>query len=227
MFIIFFPENEYIVWLTRSCKMFIKICGLKKLSDIICAASAGADAVGFVAWPRSVRFIEPGSVKELLAGNINELLKVGVFVDPDAVTVHEYLDAGINVVQLHGDEPPEFARIFAGRAEIWRAIKPRSFRELELYREYPADKFLVDTFTKDLPGGSGKTGDWELARLAVEILPKPVILAGGLNAGNVINAVSAVKPFGVDVSGGVESSPGDKAPELIKEFILKVKENIS
>ena len=204
--------------------MFIKICGLKKVSDIIRAAQAGASAVGFVAWPRSVRYITAAGVKELLAKNINPLLKVGVFVDPDAETVHAYLDAGINVIQLQGDEPPEFARIFSGRAEVWRAIKPRSFRDLEIFREYPAGKFLIDTFSEKLPGGGGKTGNWELARQAVEILPKPVILAGGLNAANVQAALDAVKPFGVDVSSGVECAPGEKDPELIKDFIFKVRE---
>jgi len=133
--------------------------------------------------------------------------------------VEACLDAGVDVVQLHGDEPPAFARLVAARAEVWRAIRPRSAAGVEAFRGYPATRFLVDAATAEAPGGTGAVADWTLARRAVETLGAPVLLAGGLSPENVAGAIAAVGPWGVDVSSGVESAPGVKDHARIRRFI--------
>ncbi len=203
--------------------VFVKICGIVRCEDGLAAVAAGADAVGFVAWPRSRRHVAPEQVAGLAGALPGRVRRVGVFVDPAIAEVEAYLAAGIDVVQLHGDEPPRFARQVAARAEVWKAIRPRHPAEVDSFRGYPATRFLVDAAAPGAPGGTGTVADWQLARHAVEILGVPVLLAGGLSPDNVAEAIAAVGPWGVDVSSGVETAPGRKDHARIHRFIAAVR----
>jgi hypothetical protein len=138
----------------------------------------------------------------------------------------EYAKAGIDTAQLHGDEPPELAEklSLSGKLEVWKAIKPESKEDIEKYKDYPADKFLIDAFSAEAHGGTGKKADWELAKLAVDTLKAPVLLAGGINSQNAKEALDKVSPFGLDLSSGVEKSPGIKDHGLVNEFFEKIQE---
>ena len=140
-----------------------------------------------------------------------------------------YLKSGINVIQLHGDETMEY--IFKLKkaildinqtVEIWKAARLRTEQDVILLKKYSVNKYLIDSFVKDEIGGTGVTGDWDLAKYAVNILPGPVILAGGLTQKNINDAVRKVHPFGVDISSGVEVSPGIKNHDLLKKFIAYI-----
>ena len=190
--------------------IFVKICGIKRVDYALFASECGTDALGFVAYLKSPRFINAFSVKEI-AGKIPErVVKAAVFVNPSIDDVKKYVGAGVNVIQLHGDEPSDFAEEIAKFAEVWKAIRPETENDIMKYRDYPAHKFLIDSHSGKAYGGTGKTADWEIAKFAVENLKAPVLLAGGLNPANIAEAVKLVHPHGIDVSSGVESSPGLK-----------------
>ncbi|OGV48754.1 MAG: hypothetical protein A2X49_03895 [Lentisphaerae bacterium GWF2_52_8] len=211
--------------------MFIKICGLTREDDLLAALDAGVEALGFVAYSKSARFVPPSLLSRLLKDVPVPpgVRKVGVFVDASKAEIGEYLDAGIDIIQLHGEEDADFAaslRSIAG-AEVWRALRPRTVAEIEALRNFPADKFVLDAFVADKPGGTGRIADWPLAILAARVLPGSLLLAGGLNPDNVGAGISQVKPFGVDVSSGVESSPGKKDSRLITAFVNACREAAS
>ena len=202
--------------------IFVKICGITKAGDAVFTSRCGADALGFIAYPKSPRFINASSVERIIGHIPENIKKVAVFVNPAIDEVKAYVAAGVNVIQLHGAETAAFAGKVAKYAEVWKAIRPESVKDVLKYVDYPCDKFLIDAFASHAYGGTGKTADWELAKFAVESLKKPVILAGGLSAANAAEAVKTVKPYGIDVSSGVESSPGVKDPVKLKalfEFI--------
>jgi len=192
---------------------FVKICGLRTLDDALACAAAGADAVGFNFWRGSKRFVEIDKVAgfALPPG----LRRFGVFVDPDPAEVERAFASGaIEIAQLHGDESPELCARFAGR--YVKAIRLRDQRSLALLDDYDCELLLVDA---DAPGygGSGRAADRALARQAAE--RRKVLLAGGLTPDNVGAAIAEVRPFGVDVAGGVESAPGVKDHAAIARFI--------
>lgn len=197
-------------------KPFIKICGITRLEDAQFALQSGADAIGFISYPKSPRFITAANVKCLCQTLPTEIQKVGVFVNAYIDTIKEYLAAGINTIQLHGNESAKFAESCRELAETWKALKPKLDAEILQYLEYPADKFLIDAFHKELQGGTGLTVDSELAAFAVKQLPCPVILAGGLNSANFAGIYEEVHPFGLDFNSGLEASPGIKNHEQIK-----------
>lgn len=192
--------------------MFIKICGIKSEKDYGFVADKKISAVGFIAYPASPRYVDTERLSRILCSRENNhpLKKVAVFVNSSFEDIMKYIRCGIDVVQLHGDESPDFALKISEHAEVWKAIRPRSEENVRKYDSFPAKKFLIDTFSEKLRGGTGKTSNWELAQLAVETYSQPVILAGGLNPENVYEAVKTVKPYGIDVSSGVEISPGIK-----------------
>jgi phosphoribosylanthranilate isomerase len=200
--------------------LFVKICGITRQEDGAAAADAGADAVGFIAWPRSRRHVSPDQAAHLMAGLPSGIRRVGVFVDPTVAEIAAYLEAGIDVVQLHGEEPANFARNLSGRVEVWKALRPKGVAEVAAFSEYPAARFLIDAAHPSAPGGTGQTADWILAHHAVGLLPAPVLLAGGLGPENLAAAVAAVQPWGVDVSSGVEHAHGIKDAAKIRAFLL-------
>jgi phosphoribosylanthranilate isomerase len=203
--------------------IFVKICGITRVEDAVFASSCGADALGFIAYAKSPRFINASSVKDIIGKIPDNVMKAAVFVNPTMDEVKKYVGAGVNVIQLHGEETAEFAEKSAKFAEVWKAIRPETRDDVLKYRDYPACKFLIDAFSSKAYGGTGKTADWDSARFAVENLKAPVILAGGLNPANIAEAVKAVHPYGIDVSSGVESSPGIKDHGKLKALFSEIR----
>jgi len=196
----------------------IKICGNTNLDDALLAVELGADALGFVFYPKS-----PRHVKLVDAANICNALppfvaKVGVFVNELEYEIEKALnECLLNALQFHGDEPPGFCQKFA--AKSIKAIQVRDEESLRTAEEYDVDALLLDTYTDESRGGTGRTFDWSLAVRAKEFLSAPIILSGGLTAANVQDAIRKVRPYAVDVASGVEREPGKKDPEKLRRFI--------
>jgi phosphoribosylanthranilate isomerase len=194
----------------------IKICGLTTLKDAMTAVDAGADAVGFVCYAQSPRAITPQTVKSIIARLPPYVATVGVFANPtDAELREAFDDWGLGLAQLQGDEPPELCDRFPGR--VIKAIRVKDKKSIETMCYFRVRAFLLDTYRHDQMGGTGETFDWSWARQAKRY--GPVILAGGLTPQNVAKAIRTVKPIGVDVSSGVEQSPGKKDSKKVKRFI--------
>jgi phosphoribosylanthranilate isomerase len=216
---------------------FLKICGITRKEDAAFACNLGVSAIGFVAFSKSNRFLSSVDVHKIISQVIKKYPKtkrVGVFVNEDFSTIIAYLKSGINVVQLHGDETVDYVcklrKVILMEhfdAEIWQAIRLRTTKDVILSKKYSVDKYLVDSFVKGKAGGTGIRCDWDLAEFAVNALSKPVILAGGLTSKNICKAVRKVHPFGIDISPGVESSPGVKDHNLLRELISICKTNWS
>jgi phosphoribosylanthranilate isomerase len=199
--------------------MLVKVCGLTRIEDALASCDAGADLAGFVFVRQSPRFIEPGKAREIVQALPEAVGKVGVFAGagPDEIRAIAAL-AGITHVQLHGpfDIPdPELAEGL-GVSTI-RALRVGSAADLAGAEEIPADLLLLDARLDGALGGTGRTFDWSLARTLC--VRRKVIVAGGLTPGNVGQAVRLLHPHGVDVSSGVESSPGVKDHGKMREFI--------
>ena len=198
----------------------IKICGITSLQDALLAADLGVDALGFIFYHRSPRYVTPETVRKIVLRLPAFLATVGVFVDEDYARITEIMNyCQLNLVQLHGQETPEFCGRFNGRAI--KTIHMRDVSSLVDIDKYPVRALLLDTFHKDLPGGTGQTFNWELAVEAKKY--GPVILSGGLNPDNMARAIKAVNPYAVDVSSGVEAYPGKKDPEKLKAFFETIK----
>jgi phosphoribosylanthranilate isomerase len=198
----------------------IKICGLREAAHARVAAEAGADAIGLVFYPRSPRCVSPEEAARVAASLPPFVTAVGLFVDADAAHVRSVLEAvPLDLLQFHGEETPEYCASF-GRPFV-RAVRMGPGTDLLEYaqRFSRARALLLDAFQPGQPGGTGHTFDW--ARIPRE-LPIPVILSGGLTAGNVGRAVREVRPWAVDVSSGVEAGRGVKDPQKIVEFIRSV-----
>jgi phosphoribosylanthranilate isomerase len=214
----------------------VKICGITNLDDALVAVEAGADYLGFIFYPPSKRGISPEAVKEI----VGELRKrkdcpflVGVFVDETTASMAKILeDCLLDLAQLSGDEVPSIVAdrqsVLFGRA--YKAIQPASETEAEVEAEWYAvptrpdflPSLLVDTYHPTLRGGTGETGDWAVSAKLAQQYPG-LMLAGGLSAANVAEAVSQVRPFAVDVASGVEAEPGLKDHELVRSFIKEAK----
>jgi len=207
----------------------IKICGITNLADARYASGAGADYLGFIQDSNSPRYVEPSMAKDIIAW-VYGAQSVGVFVDstPDEVNAIA-ASAGFDLVQLHGSESP--AVCAAVDAPVIKALKiwpTTSAPELELAMAAYADvvdHFLLDTGSVKAAGGTGESFDWSILE-SIDI-PKPWFLAGGLSDDNVQSALEHAAPFGVDVSSGVEESPGRKDFELIDSFVAAVRGEVS
>ncbi len=199
-------------------RMRIKICGITSLEDALHAADAGADALGFVFHPRSPRFISPETAGIIIARLPPFVTAVGLFVDASQETIEKTVGvAGLQCLQLHGDETPEFCTRF--RMPVIKAFRVRGQETLERLAAYSkVTGWLLDAFVEGQPGGTGARFDWRIANEAGR-LGRPVILAGGLTPDNVTEAISAAHPFAVDVSSGVESSPGVKSAVKVTAFL--------
>ncbi len=205
-----------------ACK--IKICGITNATDAQAAVEAGADALGFVFHRKSPRWVEAKVVKAIVSELPPFVLPVGVFVDEDAKVVRDLMDeCGLALAQLHGDESASYCERL-GRP-VLKAIRLRdrgSFLALaEFQGRAQVRGFVVDAFSEEAYGGTGQTADWNLAAEAAKAAR--ILLAGGLTPANVGEAIERVRPYGVDVSSGVEASPGKKDPEKIRAFVRAVR----
>ncbi len=195
----------------------IKICGITRLEDALCAGECGADAVGFIFHPASPRYIEPARAKEIIAALPREIATVGVFVNREADEVAQTVEAcGLDMIQLHGDESPAYCRRFTPERVI-KAVFPRTPEELRALDAYDVLAFLADFRDAGSYGGTGKRADWKLAAKIRE--SHPLILAGGLDAGNIAEALAAVAPHAVDINSGCERAPGIKDHDRMRRII--------
>jgi phosphoribosylanthranilate isomerase len=189
--------------------MMVKICGITNLEDALAAVDGGASALGFNFYPRSPRYLIPEAAARIIRRLPAGVLRVGVFVNEPADAVRGLMQvAGVEVAQLHGDEPPSAAP--AG-TRYWKAFRVDERFDPALLDEYDAEAYLLDS----LSGGSGQTFDWERARG----IGRRIILAGGLDASNVRRAIETVRPWGVDACSRLESAPGRKDHAKMKEFL--------
>jgi phosphoribosylanthranilate isomerase len=202
----------------------IKFCGITNLDDAELALSAGAWAIGLIFWPRSPRRCEPGAAVEIAAAVKRRVEVAGVFVNATLAHVTETADAvGLTMLQLHGDEGPVYCAEAARRTgcKVIKAIRVRSGADVQAAASFHTDYHLLDSYAAGLPGGTGETFAWEIARTHRGRVP--LILSGGLTPDNVAEAIAAVRPFAVDVASGVERSPGIKDPEKLQGFAAAVR----
>ena len=195
--------------------MLVKICGITRLTDARHAVACGVDALGFVFWPKSPRYIAPERAVEIIAALPASVTTVGVFVNESVDGIRAIVDGtGIGVVQLHGDETPDYASAL-GRP-VWRAFTVE--RAEAMSSAWPPDTtVLLDASDPVRRGGTGVKVDWR--RAAGIARAHRIVLAGGLTPENVVEAIETVRPFGVDVSSGVEDSPGVKNVDKIERFL--------
>jgi phosphoribosylanthranilate isomerase len=202
----------------------VKICGITNPDDAQIAIEAGADALGFNFYEKSPRFVSMETAAEISRSLPPYILRVGVFVNPAEQLVRKAMgECGLNLLQFHGDEPPEFCTQFGLMS--MKAFRVRDAESLKKLSGYPTDAWLLDAYASDLFGGTGEKFNWDLAR-EVQKHGKPVFLAGGLTPENVADAIRQVQPFGVDVSSGVESSPGRKDRDKVRAFIKSAKSSV-
>ncbi len=204
----------------------VKICGITSGDALDAAVAAGAQFVGFVFHPASPRCVSLEQAHTLSNKTPSNLMNVGLFVDPRPADIQKALEAAdLDMIQLHGDESLRDIQIIRGQfgLPVMKAIRVGSKEDLDPVHSYEkiCDWLLFDAKSDSAQGGAGKSFDWSL--LKDLRLIKPWVLAGGLTAANVAQALSILKPKAVDVSSGVEDSPGVKNPQKIKDFIEKVK----
>lgn len=200
----------------------VKICGITTHAAAEAAAAAGADAVGLMFFEGSPRHVTIEKAAEISAVLPPQIVRVGVFVNAEEALIQEAMGAcTLNILQFHGDESPEDCARF--NVMTIKALRVKGPETLDEMGDYGVDGFLLDAFSETARGGTGESFDWELAARARE-LGRPIFLAGGLTPENVAEAVRTVQPFAVDVSSGVEITPGEKCPDKMRAFVSGAKE---
>ena len=198
-----------------------KICGITRVEDALIAADAGADAIGLVFYGKSPRAVSVQQARAIVAALPPFVTTVGLFVNASRCELNEILDAvPLDALQFHGDEQPADCEGFHRRWYKALRVKAGDVIRAQAARYAGASAILLDTFVAGVPGGTGEVFDWSLIPAD---LPKPLILAGGLTPGNVRQAIAEVRPFAVDVSGGVELSKGIKDAASVHEFVRQVR----
>ncbi|GGB90452.1 N-(5'-phosphoribosyl)anthranilate isomerase [Marinobacterium zhoushanense] len=199
----------------------VKICGITRLEDALCAVEAGADALGFVFYDPSPRAIAVDQAASIIAQLPAFVTTTALFVDPAPELVDRVVqDVQVDLLQFHGKESPEFCQGFARPWIKALRMKPDLDVLQQAQRFHAGRGILLDAYRPGVPGGTGEAFDWD--RIPVKLASR-IILAGGLNPENVAQAVCRVRPFAVDVSGGVEEGPGIKSCRKIKAFIDQVR----
>ena len=200
--------------------MEIKICGITNMEDAVMAFAYGADALGFIFYEKSPRYVSPETAMSIIQNLPDEISKVGVFVNHDIHAVRQiYEFCGLDLIQLHGDESPDYCREFS-QSILIKAISPRNEEDLGIVNQYNVKAVIVDARESGLYGGTGKKSNWELAAKLKEM--HLLVLSGGLNAGNILQGIRTVSPHAVDVNSGVELSPGKKDPKKVQSMIETV-----
>ncbi len=186
----------------------IKICGITNIEDALAAVAGGADALGFIFYPASSRYIKPDNAREIIRLLPDKVLKVGVFVNEKAAEIKKMMHyCSLDIIQLQGDETPAYCRKFPAQ-QLIKAIELKSEADLLRAESYQVAAILVDSRHAGLYGGTGRKANWELARCLK--YKKPLILAGGLNEDNIGQAIKEVAPPALDICSGVELVPGKK-----------------
>ena len=204
----------------RDTQVKVKICGMTNLKDVKVAVDGGVDAVGFIFYKKSPRSVTMQAVREIVLELPPFVDSVGVFVNETAEQINKISDhCKLDRVQLHGDESPAFCKKI--RRRVIKVIRVKDIQSLKKLSDYPVSSFLLDTFSEDQYGGTGKVFDWNLAYPAKKY--GPIILAGGLTPINVRQAIQRIQPYGVDVCSGVESQPGIKDHKKMQAFLKNVK----
>lgn len=199
----------------------VKICGITSAADGLAAAAAGADMIGLMFYEKSPRYLSVAAAAEVARQLPPFLTRVGVFVDaPEELVRRAIGECGLQVAQFHGNETPEFCTRFGVMS--LKAFRMRDAASLAALPEYPTDAWLLDAYAPGQLGGTGERFNWDLA-VQAQKLGRPIFLAGGLTPENVAAAVQQVRPFGVDVSSGVESAPGRKDAAKMRAFIQAAK----
>ena len=202
-------------------KVAVKICGITNHDDASIAVGLGASALGFI-FARSTRQITPQKARDIISAVPPFVKTVGVFVNEGHAAIRELKHhCGLDLVQLHGDESPDFCHeLMPYTIKALRIKDESSLHSIQAYRG-KVRALLLDTYSKDKAGGTGKTFDWKLA-LKIKKFGMPIILSGGLGPTNIVGAINTVRPYAVDVNSGVEEHPGKKSPILIKDLMEKV-----
>lgn len=200
----------------------IKICGITNLEDALLAAELGADALGFIFYPKSPRYVAPDAARQIIAQLPPFVLSVGVFVNEEAQVVRDLAaQVGLDWIQVHGQESPDYCRSLGRRVmKAFRIKDAGSLKDLEPYQG-AVQAFLLDTYKKGQVGGTGESFDWQLAREAKQY--GQIVLAGGLTPENVGRAIKIAQPEAVDTASGTEAAPGRKDPEKLRAFFRAVK----
>jgi phosphoribosylanthranilate isomerase len=200
----------------------IKICGITRIEDALSAVELGVDALGFVFHPQSPRYLEPAAAGEIIKRLPAFVATVGVFVDEDINILHSILGlTGLSAVQLHGVESFHYCESL-GTIKCIKGIRLGSKQDLEKIGQYPQQLgILLDSYEKGVPGGTGKTFDWDWAAEAQR--RRPIILAGGLGAHNAVQAIHKVHPYAVDASSSLETEPGIKDHDKMAAFVEAVR----
>ena len=213
---------------------WVKICGITNLDDALTAVEAGADALGFVFYEKSPRCVEPGAVKRIASKLPPAIEKVGVVVNRFEDSICSVADeAGLTGIQMHGDnEDPHVADLVGERRPALRILVAISMRQANpearamMWRPDVVHGFLVDSGNQLKLGGTGEQFDWQGGRKSIEVIANlaRIVVAGGLTPDNVAEAIQTLHPWGVDVSSGVEATPGKKDPEKVRAFINAVRQ---
>jgi len=201
--------------------MKVKICGITNLDDAKYAQELGVDYIGYVFFQDSPRQIYVGDAADI--SDKVTVKKVGVFVNEiPSIVAHIVQSVGLDVVQLHGEESPEYCSQLKGKAEIWKAIRVKDESSLDQIRNYEVDAILLDKYVEGVQGGTGKTLDWNLAKIA-QSYHKRIILSGGMTPENVKKAISIANPDCVDTSSGVQDTYRKKCHKKMREFCSEVR----
>ena len=201
----------------------VKICGITDPHDALFSAELGADSLGFIFAP-SPRQVTPEEVRAIVVRLPPFVQTVGVFIDEDLATIRKIIDfCGLDLVQLHGDESPEMCYELMPRTV--KAFRVKGESSLSAIRRYRGSvkAVLFDSYSEEKRGGTGKTFDWNLAVKGKD-LGMPVILSGGLTPSNIQEAILTVKPYAIDVSSGIEESPGKKSPILMQRLMETIRQ---
>ncbi len=201
----------------------IKICGITNLKDASAAVGAGADALGFVFYPKSPRYIAPQKAAAIIRQLPKQVAGVGVFVNAGEKTIKDIAKlCRLDILQFHGDESPGFCKKF-GDYKIIKAFRVKDGIGLKNMSRYKTFAYLFDTFLNSKVGGTGRRFDWQIIRRIIDKIDRPIFLSGGLTKDNVREAIKILRPTWVDVSSSVEIKPGKKDHKKVKEFIEEIK----
>jgi phosphoribosylanthranilate isomerase len=200
----------------------IKFCGITNRADAMEAARLNAEMVGFVFYKKSRRNVDAETAREIGKALPPFVARVGVFVDEKKeVVLKAAEECGLDMLQFHGDETPRYCDRFKRRFKTIKAIRVRGKASLAKINRYSTDYYLLDAYQRGKPGGTGKTFDW--SALEGARFRRPVILSGGLSPSNVVEAIERIRPYGVDVSSGVENTPGKKDRAKMRKFVEEIR----